>query len=147
MRIIMSTQDGHLKEEAIFVRAVLRLARRLRQQGDDPELSGSAFSLMATLHREGAMSAVDLARCEGLQPQSLSRLLQRLDADGLIKREVDGDDLRRHVIKATPQGITALRRSVAKRRDWIANIMAERLTAAERVELLGAAHLMLRIAD
>lgn len=135
------------KDETIVLRAVLRLARRLRHAAGDSELTEGALALLASLHREGAASAVDLARHEGLQPQSLSRLLARLDADGLIVRAIDAADRRRQVIEATPRGVGALRRSMKLRRDWLAGTMAERLDATERKTLLAAAALMLRMAD
>jgi DNA-binding MarR family transcriptional regulator len=133
-------------DETMVLRAVLRLARRLRHAADNSELTDGALALLASLHREGPMSAIDLARCEGLQPQSLSRLLARLDADRLITRTADATDRRRQMIAATSRGIAALRRSMKLRRDWLADTMAARLSATERRMLLNAAALMLRMA-
>jgi DNA-binding MarR family transcriptional regulator len=144
---VRHANDAFAKDETIVLRAVLRLARRLRRAAGDSELTEGALALLASLHRQGATSAVDLARREGLQPQSLSRLLARLDADGLIIRAVDTVDRRRQVIAATPRGVAALRRSMKLRRDWLADAMAERLDATERKALLNAALLMLRMAD
>ena len=143
----MPTADQSPGDHAVIVRAVLRLARRLRQAASEAPVSGSALGLLATLHREGAMSAVDLARREGLQPQSLSRVLAKLDKDGLIGREVDGVDRRRQVIATTPKGTAALAEAMALRRSWLLAAMAERLTAAERAALLQSAELMLRLAE
>jgi len=140
-------KDRPAKDETIVLRAVLRLARRLRHAAGDSGLTEGALALLASLHRDGPTSAVDLARREGLQPQSLSRLLARLNTDRLITRSVDAADRRRQVIAATPRGLAALRRSMKLRRDWLAGTMAERLNAAERKALLGAATLMLRMAD
>ena len=133
-------------EEGIILQAVLRLARRMRQAAQDGELTGSAFAMLATLRRDGAMSAVELARREGLQPQSLSRLLTRLDGLGLIARSIDPDDARRHVIAITAQGTATLTGQMVRRRDWLADRIAERLTGQEKATLLAAAELMLRMA-
>ena len=76
MRIIMAKPGKPPNDETIVLRAVLRLARRLRHAADNSELSDGALALLASLHREGPMSAIDLARCEGLQPQSLSLIRQ-----------------------------------------------------------------------
>lgn len=128
------------------MRAVMRLARELRHAAAPTELTGAALGLLATLFRDGAMSAAELAQREGLQPQSLSRLLAQLDSDGLIERSVDAADARRHVITLTPAGGDALGRSIRRRREWLVGRMAERLNADEQADLLNAAELMLRMA-
>lgn len=146
MRIIMAIGDRTGRDEGAILRAVLLLARQMRRAADDGALTGGALALLATLHRDGAMSAVALARREGLQPQSLSRLLTRLDMLGLIARSVDPADARRHAIALTPAGTEMLMRQMAKRRIWLADRMAERLSSEEQARLLDAAALMLRIA-
>jgi DNA-binding MarR family transcriptional regulator len=144
--MIMAGEDQQRTDEGLILQAVLRLARQMRQAARDGELTGSALAMLATLHRDGAMSAVELARREGLQPQSLSRLLARLDRLGLIARSIDPDDARRHVIGITVQGTAALTRQMVRRRDWLANRIAERLTGQEKATLVDAAELMLRMA-
>jgi DNA-binding MarR family transcriptional regulator len=142
----MSSAQDRDGDEAVIVRAVLRLARRLRQSVPASELTGGALGLVAALHRGGPMSAASLARSEGLQPQSLSRLLARLERQAFIERGVDPADRRRQVIEVTRSGLGALDRAIAHRRSWLAEAMADRLDEAERAELLRAAALMLRIA-
>jgi len=140
----VSDREGY---EAPIVRAVLRLARALRRSAPAAELTGGALALVATLYRKGPLSAVALARAEGLQPQSLSRLLVRMEADALIERAMDPDDRRRHVITLTPRGLGALDWAMTQRRRWLGAVMAERLNDTERATLLAAAEIMLRIAD
>jgi DNA-binding MarR family transcriptional regulator len=141
-----STTDRE-SNEAQVVRAVLRLARALRRSAPAADLTGGALALLATLHRNGPLSAVALARAEGLQPQSLSRLLVRIEADALIERTIDPEDRRRHVITLTPRGLGALDWAMTQRRRWLGTVMAERLSDAERATLLAAAEIMLRLAD
>lgn len=109
MRIIMSSANDRESDEARIVRAVLRLARAMRRSARAAELTGGALALIATLYRKGPLSAVALARAEGLQPQSLSRLLVRMEAGILIERGIDPEDRRRHVITLTSRGRNALR--------------------------------------
>jgi len=142
----MGGETGPTQDEALVLQAVLRLARGMRQAAQDGGLTGSAIILLGSLHRAGPMSAVELARREGLQPQSLSRLLARLDKQGLIARSVDPQDGRRHVIAITPGGVEMLVQQIMKRREWLGERMAQRLTGAERATLLDAAALMLRLA-
>ena len=143
----MSSAHDRESDEARIVRAVLRLARAMRRSAGAAELTGGALALIATLYRNGPMSAVALARAEGLQPQSLSRLLVRMEAGILIERGIDPEDRRRHVITLTSRGRNALRSAMTQRREWLGSVMAERLNETERASLRAAAEIMLRIAD
>ena len=142
----MSDADSREADEAKIVRAVLRLARRLRRPAPDGEVTGSGLALLASLHRQGPMSAVTLACSEGLQPQSLSRLLVRLEDAALIERPTDPADRRRQLIALTDAGATALHWAMVRRRQWLADAMADRLDDADRRTLLAASEVMLRLA-
>ena len=146
MRMIVSDAPSTSKSEDMILSAVLRLARAMRLAAEDGDLRGGTLSLLATLQREGAMSAVELARHQGLQPQSLTRLLARLDEGDLIMRSVDEADARRHVIRITASGTATLTRQMVRRRDWLADRIADRLDDAEQASLMKAAELMLRVA-
>ncbi|MCI4588862.1 MarR family transcriptional regulator [Sphingobium sp. BYY-5] len=143
----MSSGDDRTSEEATIVRAAMRLARRLRQSAPSTELTGGGLGLLVTLSQGGPMSAAALARCEGLQPQSLSRLLARMERDGLIERKADVADRRRGVIAVTRRGLEALNGAMSQRRRWLSAVMTDRLNEQERSILLQAAELMLRIAS
>src|ERR1044072_768322 len=136
MRMIMSsltdTTELPSPAEDLVVRGVMRLGRRLRRAASAAELTNGALALLVHLHRDGPTSAVALARAEGLQPQSLSRVLARMTKDGLINRAVDAEDRRRHVIAITDRGRGALSWAINERRRWMAAAMRERLDAGER---------------
>ena len=133
--------------EALILRAVLRLGRRLRQEAPARELSGGALALLVALHRLGPVPAAVLARSEGLQPQSLSRLLARMEKDGMIERAADAADARVRTVAITRRGRGALSWAMNERRRWLRAMLDERLDAAERATLADAAALMLRLAE
>lgn len=54
------------------------------------------------LHRDGAMSAGDLARACGLTTGALTRLLDRIERTGYARRVHDARDRRRVVVELTP---------------------------------------------
>lgn len=124
----------------------MRLARRLRVEEPAGGLSAAALGLLATIHREGPMTGVRLAAAEGLKPQSLTRLLARLERDGLIGRVADQADRRNLLIALLPDGRRALREAMGERRRWLADALADRLDEDERATLIEAAELMLRLA-
>src|SRR6516165_6685432 len=108
---------------ALIARAVLRLGRRLRAARPDKAVNLSTLALLTTLSRRGPMSAVQLAREERLQPQSLTRLLAAMTREGLIARETDPADRRAHVIDVTRAGRSVVARDQAARRAWLDQAM------------------------
>lgn len=133
-------------EVALIVRGVTRLARRMRAERPKSDVTLAALGLLSTLYREGPMPAADLARAERLQPQSLSRLIARLEADGLIARTPGAEDRRTLVIAITDAGLGRLSRDMAPRRAWLAGEMETMLAPGERETLAAAARIMLRLA-
>jgi DNA-binding MarR family transcriptional regulator len=127
--------------------AVVRLSRRLRAERPADALAPTKISVLAQLWRNGEMCAGDLADLERIQPQSLTRTLAALAADGLIARRPDPLDRRQAVIGITEQGLAALSEDMQARELWLAKAMDIRLSPAERQLLADAAELMDRLAD
>jgi len=142
----MPSAADHDADTALIARGVLRLARRLRVEAPAGDLSTAALGLLATLHREGPMPGVALAEAEGLQPQSLTRLLASLATGGMIERTPDPADRRNLIIAITPYGRRALRAAMQARRRWLNDALADRLSESERDTLIAASELMLRLA-
>jgi len=92
------------------------------------------------------MPAVELARNERLKPQSLTRLIAALSADGLIARRPHSTDGRAWSIEITKAGRGALLHTVAAERAWLAGEMASKLSKREQRQLVNAALLMLKLA-
>ena len=59
---------------------------------------------------DGSMGVVDLARALGVTPAVVTRQVQELEAEGLLRRRHASRDRRRHQIHLTPRG----RRAFAK---------------------------------
>ena len=142
----MSSVADRDSDIALIARAVLKLARRMRTDTPSDTLTPAMLGLLATLFREGPMSGVALAREEGLQPQSLTRLLAAMEEKGMIARAPDSADRRNLIISITVRGRQALRWAMQQRRRWLAEAVADRLSDEERATLIEAAGLMLRIA-
>ena len=121
-----------------------RLARRLRFERPADGLSLTRIAVLAHLYRAGAASPGEIAAAERLQPQSLTRVLADLEADGLISRERDERDRRQSVLELTEAGGRALAHDMGARDRWLAQAMEE-LTETERQVLYLAGVLMDRI--
>src|SRR5215216_8045190 len=78
--------------------------RRLRDAHNAHNLAPRQFHLLGLLHEHGAMSQADLRRAMEVDPSILVTLLNPLEADGLVSRDRDPDDRRRHLVTLTRAG-------------------------------------------
>ena len=129
-------------------RSLAHFTRRMRAIRADHGVSSSKLSALGRLFRAGRpLSATELARIEGLQPQSLTRVIADLEADGLIMRRQNESDRRQFDIAISNAGVELLTHDARRQNEWLARAMAERLTPAERAILALAAELLDRLTD
>jgi DNA-binding MarR family transcriptional regulator len=123
-----------------------RLARRLRQEKAENELTGGQFSALGTLFVEGPLTLGELSEHERVTPPSMNRTVNALVEAGLVKRDGSADDGRKVVLTATEAGL-ALMRETRKRRDaWLAKRIIK-LSPEQRRVLADAAVIMKELAD
>ncbi|WKK72100.1 MarR family transcriptional regulator [Rathayibacter oskolensis] len=126
--------------------AVGRLARRLRQEKAQHELSDAQFGVLALLHREGPRTLGELAEAERVRPPSMTRTVGCLVDDGLVERLADPADGRVTRIRPTAAG-TELVLDVRRSRDaWLVARLRE-LSPDQRALLHDAAALLREVAD
>ena len=83
--------------------AVTRLNRRLRSSALGGISPGQA-SALAMIERLGAPALNELAAAEQVRPPSMTRLVDALESDGLVKRRVDDADRRCQRVTLTAAG-------------------------------------------
>src|SRR4029077_20547182 len=83
--------------------SVTRLSRILRQQAD-LGLTASQLTALATISREGPFTLGALADVEHVSPPTITKIVEKLEAMGLIERRIDADDRRRILTATTPAG-------------------------------------------
>jgi DNA-binding MarR family transcriptional regulator len=127
-------------------RGVMHLARRLRVARGPEALNSSKLSVLSHLANRGPMTPGQLASAEFLRPQSLTRLLAELEAEGHVVRTPDQQDRRQYLVSLSPDGLMALGRDMATRDAWLRQAMTG-LTVAEREILSVAGRLMDLLAD
>jgi len=127
-------------------RSVLRLGRQLRSTRAASAISASKLLVLGILQRDRVATAAGLAAELQVRPQSLTRLLAALSADGLISRKPDPSDHRRGLIRLTAAGSAALAGDMTARRRRLAEAAGRILTPAERDLLRAAAGLIDRLA-
>lgn len=125
--------------------AITRTSRRLRQEAGT-ELSPSQSSALASIDRHGPLTPSELAERERIQRPTVTRLLVRLEAAGLIARAADPADGRCSLITATPAGRDLLRRLRLRKDAFLARRL-EGLDAEDRATLDRAAAILERLLE
>lgn len=117
--------------------AVARVSRRLRSVPSGQGMTSTQLSVLAAVVRGGPVRLADLAAAEDVNPTMLSRIVAKLDADGLLTRTPDPDDARVAVVEATGAGRRRNQRIRDERTQALTRVLAEldprlveRLTAA-----------------
>lgn len=126
--------------------AVLVLARRLRHQQAGDVLSPGEAAVLGKIVRLGPVTPGQLARIEHVQPPSMTRIIDRLEAHGFITRAADPADGRQVLLSASPAGRTFVEESRALRTAWLA-AQFDRLDEADREVITAAADALHRLAD
>jgi DNA-binding MarR family transcriptional regulator len=114
----MSTKKHAARAEGVATRlhsASIHLLRRLRTQDDAMGLSGPAASALSVVVFGGPITIGALAAAEHVKPPTITRLVQQLEADGLVQREADSADGRIQRVRATKEGREVLEAGRARR--------------------------------
>lgn len=120
--------------------AITRTARKLRQEAGGG-LSPTLTAALATVDRHGPMTPSELAAKERIQRPTATRLIARLEDDGLVARTPDPMDGRSSLIAITDTG-HALLEDVRTRKDaWVAQRLRG-LPAEDRATLARAAEIL-----
>lgn len=140
----MRTEED-LTRLASDLRVVLgQLIRRLRAEHS---FSLSQGIVLGRLDREGPRTVSALAAAERVRPQSMAQTVGDLEADGLVARSPDPTDGRRVLVALTDAGRVVLEADRGTREGWLAESIADGLSAEERQVLVAAVPLLRRLAE
>lgn len=144
----MPPAEANARRAAVAVRrGVTTLGRILRTERTPGGLTSLELSVLGHLNRRGPLTPGDLAAADRIQPQSLTRTLTSLAANGLLSRQPDPADGRRSQLAITAAGVSSLRAEMDERDQWLTAAMAAKLTSTEAELLRLAGELMERLAD
>ncbi len=122
------------------------LLRRLRFEGNPAELSWSQSATLGRLARGGPATTADLARAEGIKPQSMGATMAALEREGLVARAPHPTDGRQALYDLTPLGLETRARQRLVKRTWLAAAMAG-LDPAEQASLAVALKTIRKLAE
>jgi DNA-binding MarR family transcriptional regulator len=130
---------GHLRH------TIVRVARRLRQEAGG-ELSPSLTAALSTVERHGPLTPSELASREGIRRPTATRVLARLEQEGLIERTADLFDGRSSVVAVTTVGSALLEELRTRKTAFLAQRL-ETLEPEERATLERAADILERVLE
>lgn len=125
--------------------AITRSARRLRQEAD-AGLSPSLTAALASIERHGPLTPSRLAEIERVQRPTATRVIAKLELDGLVERTDAPGDARSHLIAVTPAGSRLLARVRGRKNAYLARRLS-RLSDEELRTLDEAAAILERMLD
>ena len=125
--------------------ALLRLSRRLRQEGMGDDTTPSQLSALHAIASHGELSLGELAALERVAPPSMTRIAARLEERGWVRRRTDAADRRVARLAITDEGTDLLERT-RERRDLFLAVRLGELSDAERAVLAAALPVLERLA-
>ena len=125
--------------------AVTRTARRLRQEAGT-DLSPSLSAALATIERHGPLTPSGLAELERVRRPTATRMVARLEEEGLVERATDPGDGRVSLVSASAAGRVLLRKARGRKNAYLARRLRE-LSDDEVADLERAAAIMERLLE
>ena len=130
------------------LRALLgKLRRRLREQARIGDLTPSQVSVLHRIEKHGPATVSNLARVEGMRPQSMAPIIAELESAGLVNGAPDPADGRQTLLSLTDAGRKWIAAGRAARQDWLTRTLQARLSPQEQDRLAKAVVLLRRLVD
>jgi DNA-binding MarR family transcriptional regulator len=121
--------------------AAIHLLRRVRVVDAEMGLTPERASLLSVLVFGGPRTASQLATAEQVTPPAITRIVNALERDGLVRREPVAEDRRLVRVRATAAGSRLLRAGRRRRVATLAELFGS-LTERELATLDGAARIV-----
>jgi DNA-binding MarR family transcriptional regulator len=129
-----------------FIQAVGLLVRRVRSAAQSQEISMTESAALSHLDKNGPATIADLARAEGVKPQSMGATISSLEEMKLVERKPHPTDGRQMNIVLTPNGLALRKATFAAKRSWLIQAIIE-LDESERETLFKAGEIVRRLAE
>ena len=101
-----------------------RLARRLRQESS-AGLSPSQLSALAVIANAGPLTLGALAEQERVAPPSITKVVSKLESDGLVTRTYCPEDRRVCRVAISPDGAALLEETRRRKTAWLSARISE----------------------
>lgn len=132
--------DPRFTAIGLFAEAYTGLTARFAAQLDQHRLSPVEFEVLMRLARSpgGRLRMTDLAGQTSLSTSGVTRVVDRMDRDGLIRREACPTDRRSSYAVITEAGLTRLDDALPGHLELIERWFISQLSEAQMTDLLGS---------
>ena len=131
---------------ADLIQAIGLLMRRVRSAAAAHEVSLTESAVMARLAKHGPATASDLARSEGMRPQSMATTIAALEELGLVERNPHPTDRRQMHIALTAKGMAVRESMRDAKHTWLEQAVAQ-LNKSDQETLFAAIEIIKRLAE
>lgn len=129
-----------------LIQTIGLLVRRVRAAAASHELSLTESAVMGRLLKEGPATTAELARAEGMKPQSMGTTIAALEEMGMVERRAHPTDGRQMHIELTAKGAAVRKNARDAKRTWFAEAVAK-LDKEEQATLFAAGEILQRLAE
>jgi DNA-binding MarR family transcriptional regulator len=129
-----------------FGQSIGLLVRRVRAAAASNELSLTESGVLRRLAKEGPATTADLARAQGMRPQSMRTVIATLEKMDMIARKPHATDGRQINIALTAKGIAEEKSTTEAKRTWLAHAIAE-LSQEDRETLFAAGKIIRQLVE
>jgi DNA-binding MarR family transcriptional regulator len=145
-------QDNPEDAKALALASDLRalvgqFKRMFRDQASLGDMTLSQVSVLGRLDRDGPTTVTNLARAEGVRPQSMGATVSALETTGLVSGAPDPNDGRQTIWSLTPACREWIRVGRAAREDWLFHVIQKKLSATEQEQLANGLALLKRLTE
>jgi len=129
-----------------LIQAIGLLMRRVRAAAASHELSLTESAVLVRLAKYGPATAADLARAEGMKPQSMGTTIATLEEADLVERKPHPTDGRQMTIAVTAKGIAVRNSMKQAKHTWLAQAISQ-LDKKDQEMLFAAGEIIKRLAE
>lgn len=127
-----------------FSQSVGRLVRKARSVAVSDEMSWTETAVLRRLAVDGAATTAELARAQGMKPQSMRTIVAELERLGMVVRRSHPTDGRQVNLELTKKGAAAQKVARDAKRTWLTEAIAK-LPSEEQETLFAAGRIIDRL--
>src|SRR5881296_2709 len=138
------TRDLSLEEVGRSLHSnAIHLLRRLRAEDSAMGIGPAQASALSVVVFGGPLTLNELAKAEQVRPPTMSRIVDALVKEGLVKREVNRSDRRAITITSTEKGTRLMHEGRSRREKQLINLL-KNLSQSEVDQLDQASEIVMR---
>ncbi len=127
-----------------FCQSVGLLVRKARSVAVSDEMSWTETAVLRRLAVDGAATTAELARAQGMKPQSMRTIVAELERLGMVVRRPHPTDGRQVNLELTKKGEAAQKVARDAKRTWVAEAIAK-LPSEEQETLFAAGRIIVKL--